>query len=169
MFFRTALACLAAVAFGTGATAADATASVTVLVPVGATLNINNQPTQQMTAVRMFVTPELPSGKRFRYNLEATFTWYGEEVTKRKQVDMPAGTTVSVDMMQAETVVKPPVRAEEEIKPVEPPKPAPKPEVKPVEMKPEPPKPEPEQPKAPEYRKVETYYDANGRLFIRTQ
>ena len=29
--------------------------------------------------------------------------------------------------------------------------------------------PEPEQPKAPEYRKVQTYYDANGRLYMRTQ
>ena len=29
--------------------------------------------------------------------------------------------------------------------------------------------PEPEQPKAPEYRKVQAYYDANGRLFMRTQ
>jgi hypothetical protein len=28
---------------------------------------------------------------------------------------------------------------------------------------------EPEQAKAPEYRKVEAYYDANGRLFLRTQ
>jgi hypothetical protein len=31
------------------------------------------------------------------------------------------------------------------------------------------PQPEPEQPKAPEYRKLHAYYDADGRLFLRTQ
>lgn len=118
--------------------AAEGTASVTILVPVGATLYINGQPTHQMTAERRFVTPLLPEGKQFLYKLEASYTWYGDEVTKRKSIIVSAGATVRVDLSEAETVVNPP----EAVQPQEPPakaepKPAPKPESKPA------PKPEP--------------------------
>lgn len=129
--------------------AAGRTTAVTVTVPVGATLTINGHPTSQMTGVRQFVTPELPVGPKYRYVFEATFLWFGEEVTKRKQVELTAGTTVSVDMMQADTVVKPPAREEEEeVQPEEPKKPDPKPEAKSEEKKPDPPKQE-EKPKPP--------------------
>jgi uncharacterized protein (TIGR03000 family) len=135
-----ALAAVLVAAFGGAALAAGRTTLVTVTVPVGATLTINGRPTHQMTGVRQFVTPELPVGPKYRYQFEATFTWFGEEVTKRKLVELTAGTTVSVDMMQGETVVKPPPREEEEEQPAEPQKPEPKPDPKPPEKEPEPPK-----------------------------
>ena len=126
MFLRTAIACSALAASVAGIRGADAPASVTVYVPVGATLFINGQPTQQMTAVRSFVTPALPAGKRFRYNLEATYTWDAEEVTKRKAVEVTAGATVSVNMVEGETAVNPPEpEAKPEVKPE--PKPLPPP------------------------------------------
>jgi uncharacterized protein (TIGR03000 family) len=123
--------------------AADATgtAAVTVQVPVGATLFINGQPTSQMTATRKFVTPALLVGKRYRYNLEATYTWNGEELTKKYSIEVTAGGTITVDLTKGETVVKPPPPPEPEVKP-EPkpePKPVPKPKLKPM---PEPKKPE---------------------------
>jgi uncharacterized protein (TIGR03000 family) len=141
------------------------TAAVTVNVPVGATLFINGQPTHQMTAVRHFITPELAAGKRYRYNLEATYTWDGEEVTKKTSIVVSAGAKLSVDLTKAETVVKPPPPPEPEVKPEPKPEPKPiakpmpepkKPELPPVpppvpnptEPKPDPPRPQP-QPSAP--------------------
>ncbi len=81
------------------------TANVTILVPVGATLHINNQSTRQMSAVRKFITPTLVPGKRYRYNFEATFLWYGEEITKKKSIIVQAGQNLRVDLMEGETVL----------------------------------------------------------------
>lgn len=145
-----------------GASAADpaGTASVTVKVPVGATLTINGHPTHQMTAARLFVTPDLAPGKKYRYVFEATFTWNGEEMHKRKQLDLTVGTSYTVDMMGAETIKRaapveepepPPVvvpKKQEEKKP-DPPKPAPPPQP-PVRSEPSTmPKPSPPPPPAP--------------------
>lgn len=106
------------------------TASVTVQVPVGATLTINGQPTAQMTGTRLFVTPDLAAGPRYRYIFVATFTWNGEEVTKKKQLDVTVGSDYTIDMLAADPVPKPKVVEEPEVKPVvvpkvETPKPAP--------------------------------------------
>jgi uncharacterized protein (TIGR03000 family) len=132
--------------------AADATgtAAVTVQVPVGATLFINGQPTSQMTSTRKFVTPALLVGKRYRYNLEATYTWNGEELTKKYSIEVTAGGTITVDLTKGETVVKPPPPPEPEVKPEPKPEPKtePKPEPKPVPKPKLKPMPEPKKPES---------------------
>lgn len=149
-----AVVILAVTAFDLPAAEPTGTAAVTIHVPVGATLFINGQPTQQMTAVRRFVTPELVVGKRFRYNLEATYTWDGEEITKKSSIEVMAGGSISLDLTKGEAVVKPPPPPEPEVKPEPKPEqnPEPKPPMKPMPepKKPElPPAPRPEPPKPP--------------------
>ena len=95
---------------------ADATsvAYTTVRVPVGATLTINGQRTEQMTGIRQFVTPPLPHGGRFSYEFIATFTWNGTLTSKKQLVRIRAGESLDIDMMAAPDfatpvpVVKPP-------------------------------------------------------------
>ena len=115
---------------------ANATASVaytTVRVPVGATLTINGQRTEQMTAVRQFVTPPLPHGGTFSYEFIATFTWNGTLTSRKQLVRIHAGESLDIDMLTAPDYAPVPV--------VIPPE-------KPVWLKEEPKKPEP-QPKKP--------------------
>jgi uncharacterized protein (TIGR03000 family) len=81
--------------------------TLTIQVPVGATLTVNGVRTEQMTAVRYFESPPLPAGKTFYYTFEATYTKNGEAVQKRKPVEVKAGATVVVDLTQAETVSQP--------------------------------------------------------------
>jgi uncharacterized protein (TIGR03000 family) len=96
--FTTAAA--AAMAAGSSR-AADAPANVTVTVPVGATLTINGQRTQQMTAVRQFVSPPLDAGQKYVYTFQATYTWNGKTVTRLLPVEVWSGATVTVDMHTA--------------------------------------------------------------------
>src|SRR5947209_2530016 len=92
----------AAAAFAAGpARADDATANVTVTVPVGASLTIDGKRTEQMTAVRQFVTPPLAGGQKYTYTLQASYTWNGKAVTKEQKVEVWGGATVAVDMMAA--------------------------------------------------------------------
>ncbi len=77
---------------------------LTIHVPVGATLLVNGARTQQMTAVRRFVSPPLPVGKKFFYAFTATWTQNGALVTTQQQVDVSAGADLVVDMTQAERV-----------------------------------------------------------------
>ena len=114
---------------------ADATSSVaytTVRVPIGATLTINGQRTEQMTAVRQFVTPPLPYGGTFSYEFIATFTWNGTITSKKQLVRIHAGEAFDIDMLAAPdfatpapVIVSPEVPVwlkEEPKKPVAPPK-----------------------------------------------
>lgn len=136
------LALLLATAAASSAADKTGTAAVTVKVPVGATLTINGHPTHQMTAVRLFVTPDLAPGKKYRYVFEATYTWNGEEVHKRKQLDLTVGAAYTVDMQEAETIKRAAPVEEPEAPPVVVPK-------KVEEKKPEPPKPAPPPPPPP--------------------
>lgn len=83
------------------ATYAGTPAAVTVYVPVGATLTIDGRRTEQMTAVRHFVSPPLPGG-RFAYTLRAEYTWFGQPTARQARVEVWAGANVVVDMMTAE-------------------------------------------------------------------
>ncbi len=117
---------------------ADATSSVaytTVRVPVGATLTINGQRTEQMTAVRQFVTPPLPYGGTFSYEFIATFTWNGTLTSKKQLVRIRAGESLDIDMFTAPDIATPaPVVIPPEV---------------PVWLKEEPKKPEPKKPITP--------------------
>lgn len=136
---------------------ADATSSVaytTVRVPVGATLTINGQRTEQMTGVRQFVTPPLPHGGTFSYEFIATFTWNGTLTSKKQLVRIRAGESLDIDMMAAPDFAAPapvvvppevPVWLKEEPKRPEPKKPVAQPKVEPpkFELPSIPPYPEP--------------------------
>ncbi len=138
---------------------ADATSSVaytTVRVPVGATLTINGQRTEQMTSIRQFVTPPLPYGGTFSYEFIATFTWNGTLTSKKQLIRIHAGESLDIDMMAAHDfamplpVVKPPEvplwlsQEPKKLEP-EPKKPFPQPKVEPpkFEFPSTPPYPEP--------------------------
>jgi uncharacterized protein (TIGR03000 family) len=101
--FTTAAAVLAA-----APAAADAPATVTVTVPVGATLTIDGQRTEQMTAVRQFISPPLAAGRTYTYNLQATYTWEGATVSRQRKIEVSAGSSVAVDMASAPAVAAPP-------------------------------------------------------------
>jgi uncharacterized protein (TIGR03000 family) len=72
-----------------------------VSVHVGASLTVNGARTEQMTALRRFVSPPLPRGKSYYYTFEATYTSNGVPVARRKVVEVNAGATVAVDMTAA--------------------------------------------------------------------
>lgn len=123
-------------------------ASVTVNVPVGATLTIDGHKTAQMTAVRRFVSPPLPTGRTFAYTLQATYTWDGTAVSRKSVIDVVSGGSVTVDMAAAAVVAVPVPKPREQEWPPAPPQPEPpkvdkKPDPPEVEKKPDPPKPEP--------------------------
>ncbi len=142
---------------------ADATsvAYTTVRVPVGATLTINGQRTEQMTGIRQFVTPPLPHSGTFSYEFIATFTWNGTLTSKKQLVRIRAGESLDIDMMAAPDFAAPvpvvippevPVWLKEEPKKPEPKKPIAPPKVEPPKV--EPPKVEPpkfELPSTPPY------------------
>jgi uncharacterized protein (TIGR03000 family) len=109
---RWILAAVAAVTIAGRTGQADVTvtaspAAVTVYVPVGATLLIDGVKTRQMTAVRQFVSPPLPVGRRFVYTLTAAFTSDGRPTARRAEVEVWAGASVAVDMMEAADVAPP--------------------------------------------------------------
>ena len=135
---------------------ADATsvAYTTVRVPVGATLTINGQRTEQMTGLRQFVTPPLPHSGTFSYEFIATFTWNGVLTSKKQLVRIHAGESLDIDMMAAPDFAAPvpvvippevPVWLKEEPKKSEPKKPVATPKAEPpkFELPSIPPYPEP--------------------------
>jgi uncharacterized protein (TIGR03000 family) len=77
---------------------------LTVLVPVGTSLSVNGIRTEQMTAVRKFVSPPLQHGKKFYYTFDAAYTSNAELVTRRQQIEVTAGANLTIDMMQAALV-----------------------------------------------------------------
>jgi uncharacterized protein (TIGR03000 family) len=93
-----------AVLVASGPALADDPAHVTVTIPIGATLTVDGHRTEQMTAVRQFVTPPLAGGRTYVYLFQADYTWEGKPVTKAKVVEVKAGGTVAVDMFAAPEV-----------------------------------------------------------------
>jgi len=74
------------------------TALITVRLPAGATLMVDDMPTTPTGPVRQFVTPgRLESGKQYHYNLKAQWTENGQPVTRERKVDFQAGGQVNVD------------------------------------------------------------------------
>lgn len=98
---------------------------LTLTVPVGATLTVNGVRSEQMTAVRKFVSPPLPIGPTFYYTFEATYTKNGELTTRRKVVPVTAGANVTLNMEEAEAIAvhKPKAVARSPFEPPEQPNP----------------------------------------------
>jgi uncharacterized protein (TIGR03000 family) len=89
------LLCAAAAARGQGATKP---ATLVVYLPADARLEVDDQPTRKTGPVRRFTTPPLEPGKRYRYDLRATWTEGGKEVVREEVARFRAGEEVEVDL-----------------------------------------------------------------------
>jgi uncharacterized protein (TIGR03000 family) len=80
-----------------GAPAQDNTARVRVVVPPDARVWFGNAATQQSGSVRFFQSPELTPGKDYTYDVKATWTENGKDVTRTRHADVRANATATVD------------------------------------------------------------------------
>ncbi len=75
--------------------ATDGSARVTVTVPAGARVTFDGTPTSSTGAVREFQSPPLTPGRRYSYEVRATWTENGKEVTQTQQVEVASGARAS--------------------------------------------------------------------------
>jgi len=127
-----------------------------VLVPIGATLEIEGIKTNQAGEVRRFMSPPLAAGKKYEYTLKATITENGKTFPRELKVSVTPGQEITVDL-RADAKIDP---KKEDPKKEDPKKEDPKKEMKKEEKDPkkeEPKKVEPkkEEPKKEEPKKVE--------------
>jgi uncharacterized protein (TIGR03000 family) len=76
---------------------ADTLAHVTVKVPADARVWFENTPTTSTGPVRQFDSPPLAPGQRYTYEVRATWSENGQEVTQTQRVGITAGARVEVD------------------------------------------------------------------------
>jgi uncharacterized protein (TIGR03000 family) len=69
----------------------SAPATISVSLPADATLTIDGAPTTSTSAQRLFVSPALPAGQIFHYNLKATVMRDGAPVSVEERVAVRAG------------------------------------------------------------------------------
>jgi uncharacterized protein (TIGR03000 family) len=77
------------------------TATIRVLVPADARLTFQGAPTTPTGTSREFVTPALPVGRHFTYDVQATWNDSGRPVTRERQVVVRAGDRLNIDMTNA--------------------------------------------------------------------
>lgn len=82
---------------GTPTPAADARATITVRLPAGATLYVDNTRNPATTPVRQFTTPPLPTGREFAYLLRVEVTRNGQPEQLTQKVAFRAGEHTEVD------------------------------------------------------------------------
>jgi uncharacterized protein (TIGR03000 family) len=75
----------------------DTLAHVTVKVPADARVWFEDAPTTSTGPVREFSSPTLTPGERYSYDVRATWTENGHEVTQTQQVGVTAGASVELD------------------------------------------------------------------------
>jgi uncharacterized protein (TIGR03000 family) len=76
---------------------------VTVDMPVGAKLYVNNSPQAISSRDGHFETPVLPVGQTFVYNFKAVVELNGQKLESTRQVIFKAGEAVQVDFRGSET------------------------------------------------------------------
>jgi uncharacterized protein (TIGR03000 family) len=81
----------------TAAAQADPLAHVTVRLPADARLWFQDTPTANTGPVREFNSPPLTPGGRYTYDVRATWTENGREVTQTQRIGVTAGAYVDVD------------------------------------------------------------------------
>jgi uncharacterized protein (TIGR03000 family) len=88
-----------------GAVAAAETepASVTVVLPEGAKLTVNDV-VVNVNGNQTFQTPKLEKGKSYFYTVKAELTRDGRSVTETRRIDVAAGKAVTVDFTQSSTL-----------------------------------------------------------------
>jgi uncharacterized protein (TIGR03000 family) len=87
------------------ADAAQAQATIVVVLPEDATLTIDDQPTTSTTANRVFVSPSLPTGQDYRYTLKAQVTRDGKPFAVEKTITVRAGEETHVSLRLPEATV----------------------------------------------------------------
>ncbi|MBN9519115.1 TIGR03000 domain-containing protein [bacterium] len=80
-----------------GASTAEARATITVRMPAGATLYVDNNRNPATTPVRQFTTPPLPTGREFAYLLRVEVTRNGQPEQLTQKVAFRAGEHTEVD------------------------------------------------------------------------
>ena len=95
----TLLAALGTVVFVTAADTPPAPAQITVLVPAGAEVFFDGEPTKQKGAERIFETPALATGKKFHYDIKARWQHDGKPVEQTRKVEVSSGARVRVDFL----------------------------------------------------------------------
>jgi uncharacterized protein (TIGR03000 family) len=81
----------------------QATAFVTVWVPADAELRFEGIRTDPRGTFRRFTTPPLIAGREYTYDIHATWTENGRQVTKTRHVPVRAGDRLYVDFRVPET------------------------------------------------------------------
>jgi uncharacterized protein (TIGR03000 family) len=81
----------------------QATAYVNVWVPADAELRFEGIRTDQRGGLRQFTTPPLVPGRDYTYDITATWSQNGEQVSKSRHVPIRAGQRLSVDFRVPET------------------------------------------------------------------
>ncbi|MFM8272672.1 MAG: TIGR03000 domain-containing protein, partial [Gemmata sp.] len=72
-------------------------ATITVKLPPGATLYVDDKKSPSKDAVRQFATPPLPAGREFAYQLKAEIVRDGQPETLTQKVPFRAGERIVVD------------------------------------------------------------------------
>jgi uncharacterized protein (TIGR03000 family) len=73
----------------------NASANITIELPVNATLYVDGRPTAGTGATRQFHTPELPAGQPFYYDMKAEVEVGGRTVVEEMKVVVRAGDTLT--------------------------------------------------------------------------
>jgi uncharacterized protein (TIGR03000 family) len=90
--------------FSTTGSAQDAKAPafLKIIVPADAVIEVDGVATKQTGSSRLFVSPFLDKGKKYSYQLKATFTQNGKKVVVEKMVVVEPGKEVEVDLSAGE-------------------------------------------------------------------
>jgi uncharacterized protein (TIGR03000 family) len=79
-----------------------APATIVVSLPAEAKLSIDDAATTSTSALRTFVSPELPAGRDFNYTLKAEFQHEGKPAVVTKVVGVRAGLETRVTISAAD-------------------------------------------------------------------
>jgi uncharacterized protein (TIGR03000 family) len=79
----------------------SARATITVRLPADAKLTIDGDPTTSTSSERQFITPPLPRGKDFSYELRAEVQRNGKTLVATQQVRVQAGRDTQVEIVPA--------------------------------------------------------------------
>jgi uncharacterized protein (TIGR03000 family) len=85
----------------TAVTPLQTTATVDVRLPEDAELTFQGVRTNQTGAFRRFQTPSIDPGTNYSYDVRATWTVNGREVTRDRHVALRAGDHLTVDFLTA--------------------------------------------------------------------
>jgi uncharacterized protein (TIGR03000 family) len=76
--------------------------SINIRVPADAKVWFDGQSTRQQGTIRQFVSPPLPQGQDYTYDIKAEWTENGQTVDKTRTVTVQAGDRLTLDMLQGD-------------------------------------------------------------------